>query len=591
MQEVGKIKVLLVGGGGLGTELISLLSQSGTLELVGVVDRDMNAPGAVIAKKRGIPVYSDHRNAISAGRFDKIICALPSEELREEILRSKPENVELVDGSKMSFLRNFLVEMSVVQEKLVASEELYRGLFNHAADLIIVVDNYGRFLDANDEFIRECGYTREEMLGKSVLTSGIVTAESSAKIAFHLAKVSSGMDIPTFEVEGVRKSGEIIDYELRAVPIRKEGRITGIQAILRNITERKKTEETLVRIKLQQEAILNNIPDMAWLKDKEGRFVAVNESFGKACGRTPEDLSGKTDMDVWPLELAEKYAADDKDVVRTRKRKRVEEPFEDLHAGRRTIETIKTPVLNEKGEIVGTTGIARDVTERKVLEEQLVRSEVLYRTIFENTGTAMVLAREDMTIIRVNNEFEKLSGYKAEECENGMKVADFIHEQDLDKINEMTWLKKVSPETSPKGFELRFVDKKGSARETVITIASIPGPGDLVVSIQDISELKRNEYQLTKQKELLDNANKVLEHKLHELEEAIGHIKKLEGLVPICANCKKMRLGGKDPKDPASWVALEKFLTERTEASFTHGLCPDCIKRLYGAHLGLKKDK
>ncbi|MDD3089348.1 MAG: PAS domain-containing protein [Candidatus Omnitrophica bacterium] len=591
MQEVGKIKVLLVGGGGLGTELISLLSQSGTLELVGVVDRDMNAPGAVIAKKRGIPVYSDHRNAISAGRFDKIICALPSEELREEILRSKPENVELVDGSKMSFLRNFLVEMSVVQEKLVASEELYRGLFNHAADLIIVVDNYGRFLDANDEFIRECGYTREEMLGKSVLTSGIVTAESSAKIAFHLAKVSSGMDIPTFEVEGVRKSGEIIDYELRAVPIRKEGRITGIQAILRNITERKKTEETLVRIKLQQEAILNNIPDMVWLKDKEGRFVAVNESFGKACGRTPEDLSGKTDMDVWPLELAEKYAADDKDVVRTRKRKRVEEPFEDLHAGRRTIETIKTPVLNEKGEIVGTTGIARDVTERKVLEEQLVRSEVLYRTIFENTGTAMVLAREDMTIIRVNNEFEKLSGYKAEECENGMKVADFIHEQDLDKINEMTWLKKVSPETSPKGFELRFVDKKGSARETVITIASIPGPGDLVVSIQDISELKRNEYQLTKQKELLDNANKVLEHKLHELEEAIGHIKKLEGLVPICANCKKMRLGGKDPKDPASWVALEKFLTERTEASFTHGLCPDCIKRLYGAHLGLKKDK
>ena len=57
--------------------------------------------------------------------------------------------------------------------------------------------------------------------------------------------------------------------------------------------------------------------------------------------------------------------------------------------------------------------------------------------IFENTGTAMVLAREDMTIIRVNNEFEKLSGYKAEECENGMKVADFIHEQDLDKVNDV----------------------------------------------------------------------------------------------------------------------------------------------------------
>lgn len=108
--------------------------------------------------------------------------------------------------------------------------------------------------------------------------------------------------------------------------------------------ERRRAEQALQKIHRQQKAILDNIPDIAWLKDKESRFIAVNESFGKVCGVKSEDLVGKTDLDIWPRDLAERYRADDKEVMQSGKRKQVEEPLADKEGKMQWIETIKTPI-------------------------------------------------------------------------------------------------------------------------------------------------------------------------------------------------------------------------------------------------------
>jgi len=131
------------------------------------------------------------------------------------------------------------------------------------------------------------------------------------------------------------------------------------------------SDELLRKTELQQKAILNNIPDIAWLKDKESKFIAVNEAFGRACGFEPKELEGKSDLDIWPLELAQKYRADDKDVMESGRRKCVEEQLADKEGKVQWVETIKTPIYNDKGEVIGTTGIARDITERKRYEERL----------------------------------------------------------------------------------------------------------------------------------------------------------------------------------------------------------------------------
>ncbi len=161
-----------------------------------------------------------------------------------------------------------------------------------------------------------------------------------------------------------RHIGENLNDELKFLQLR----ITELE----NIQSRHKFSDELLRqVELQQKAILNNIPDIAWLKDRESRFIAVNEAFAKACGLRPQDLVGKTDLDIWPRDLAQKYRADDLEVICSGKRRCIEESLVDNNGLLRQIETIKTPVYNDKNEIIGTTGIARDITERKRYEDNL----------------------------------------------------------------------------------------------------------------------------------------------------------------------------------------------------------------------------
>ncbi len=79
----------------------------------------------------------------------------------------------------------------------------------------------------------------------------------------------------------------------------------------------------------------------------------------------------------------------------------------------------------------------------------------------------------------------------------------------------------------------------------------------------------------------LDNNEKLLKRKIDELEKALSHINNLEGILPICSNCKKIRSEETDPKKQACWVPIESYISEKTEAQFSHGICPECLKKLY----------
>ncbi|NUO52103.1 MAG: PAS domain-containing protein [Polyangiaceae bacterium] len=127
------------------------------------------------------------------------------------------------------------------------------------------------------------------------------------------------------------------------------------------------------RSDVPEAVLIDHLPFVAWHKDEEGRFVAVNRAFADACGRaSPEELVGLTDYDCWPEELAARYRSDDDAVLSTGETRLVEEPI----AGQdetRFFETYKTPVRNEYGRTVGTVGFARDITVRHNAEMALRR--------------------------------------------------------------------------------------------------------------------------------------------------------------------------------------------------------------------------
>lgn len=81
--------------------------------------------------------------------------------------------------------------------------------------------------------------------------------------------------------------------------------------------------------------------------------------------------------------------------------------------------------------------------------------------------------------------------------------------------------------------------------------------------------------------EVLDQKERMLREKINKLEEALGHIKTLEGILPICSFCKRIRYEGGAPDDQRSWIKIENYLSTRTEAKFSHSVCPECLKKHY----------
>ncbi|MBX3226411.1 MAG: PAS domain-containing protein [Labilithrix sp.] len=178
-------------------------------------------------------------------------------------------------------------------------------------------------------------------------------------------------DVPMF-VRAGRPNG--VHLLLSSTALRgADGRIRGAAVLFRDVTQQRRRDAQLREAEGQRKAILDNIPDIAWLKDKEGRFVLVNQRLAEAAGRTKvEDVIGLTDFDIWPRELAEGYVADDNEVMQTGKHKFVEEEFENLATNQRYwIETVKTRILDDHGNVLGTTGIAHDITARKLAHIEL----------------------------------------------------------------------------------------------------------------------------------------------------------------------------------------------------------------------------
>lgn len=149
--------------------------------------------------------------------------------------------------------------------------------------------------------------------------------------------------------------------------------------------------------------------------------------------------------------------------------------------------------------------IVQSVQQRRA-EEELRRSEERYRLFFETTGTAVTVTDENNLIVLVNNEAEKLSCYTKEELEGKKKWTEFVAREDLERLAEYYRTRAADSKTAPSQYEFRYVDKLGRVKPVLATVAMIPGTGKHLVSIIDLSGLKRTEEALRESERELKNA-------------------------------------------------------------------------------------
>ena len=179
------------------------------------------------------------------------------------------------------------------------------------------------------------------------------------------------------------------DRPIQAIPITSSDEIGELVSSFNQLLE------ILQKRDQYQRALLDNFPFAVWLKDTEGRFLAVNQGFVQLFGhRNADELVGKTDFDIASPELAERYRADDRAVLASGKKKSVEEEIIDADGTRKWFETYKAPVFDAAGSVVGSVGFARDVSQRKQAEAELDQHRHHLETLVEERTAALSIAKE-----------------------------------------------------------------------------------------------------------------------------------------------------------------------------------------------------
>jgi PAS domain S-box-containing protein len=299
-----------------------------------------------------------------------------------------------------------VTERKRADQELHESEERYRSLVEAAPDVIYTVSaEDGSLTSLNPAFETLTGWSRAEWLGKPFV--GMVHPDDLPVAVERFQKALRGEMHPPRELRVLCKSGEYLVGEFTSTQQVKDGKVVGQLAIARDITDRKRAEEALIEERYLLHTLMDNLPDAVYFKDRESHFTRINKADVKLFGLSgPAQAVGKTDFDFFTTEHAQEAYNDEQQIIRTGQPVVGKEEMETWPDGHVTwASTTKMPLRDAKGNIIGTFGVSRDVTERKRAEGELRASETRYRRLFEAARDGIFILDADSWEIRDVNPF------------------------------------------------------------------------------------------------------------------------------------------------------------------------------------------
>lgn len=404
----------------------------------------------------------------------------------------KPRYQELIE--KVRKLETETAQLRRTEAALRESQERYHALFDHAADLIAVVDLDGNFLDLNERFEQESGYTRKEMIGKSAFASGIMTPQSAELARSLLRKIREGEPSMIFELEGVRRDGTKIPFELRAAPLKRNGEIVAFQAILRDIRDRKRVMQALQESEEKYRHLVNHAPAGIYEVDFwNQRFVTVNDVMCEYTGYTKEEFLSLSPLEILSEESRNQFI---QRLAKIFAGEQVPETVEFMiraKSGREFWVILNINFIYENGKPRGATVVVHDITERKIAEEAIHKSEERYRLLVDNASEGIFIA-QDGRLKFPNPKTLEMLGYTEEEIKD-IPYEDLLHPEDRRVIQEA---RKDAEQALPWTHSLRVLSKTGE--ELWAEVSAVPitweGRPAALSFVRNITPQKNLEAQL-----------------------------------------------------------------------------------------------
>jgi PAS domain S-box-containing protein len=380
-----------------------------------------------------------------------------------------------------------------IDQKLQGSENLYRMIFDHSMDGIILTDpgDDGKILSANPAACRMLGWTEEELVGK----------ESDAILDLQELTLSALLDELTHsgsaraQLTYRRKDGTTFPGEVSTAFFTDSNGEPRKVSIIRDITDRKQAVEALLESKNRYRAIFDNSLDGIFVTIPDGTILAANPAACQMFGMTEEEL-------IWAGRNGTVDTSDPRLKSVLDERARTGRFKGELNHKRKdgTIfpSEISGTLFKDKNGLTKGVMVIRDISERKKAEKTLRESEERFRSAFDDSAVAMALVDPDACISRVNDAFCQMLGFEKSEIE-GHTFLDFTYPGDI----EQSILAHKAVINSEKPFlriEKRYIRKDG--RVIWCDVSSSPAldskgcPIYTVIHIQDITERKRTEEAL-----------------------------------------------------------------------------------------------
>ena len=267
-------------------------------------------------------------------------------------------------------------------------------------------------------------------------------------------------------------------------------------SIVRDITDRKIAEESLTNERFLLRTLIDNIPDAIYSKDLECRKTLANKAEVKYMGaKTESEIIGKNDFDVYEKEIASKFYEDDMWVINTGLALINREEFI-YHEGKAktSLLTSKLPLKDQNGNIIGLVGIGRDITEQKLFEEALYKSEAKQTKMIANIGDVIVIIDKDGIIRYKSPNIKKWFGWEPEEL-IGKDTLENVHQLDVELARNTIYSIMAQPETI-KSTQIRYKCKNGSYKWIEFTGINLLHDSEIegiLGNYHDITERKLNE--------------------------------------------------------------------------------------------------